>query len=562
MNISTRINKILLPLLLFSFITGNSSGVQAAEALNTPDPYTVYCTWIEAPSTNMVIHFHDYASNRTESKLEFRRKGRAQWSTKTGSSVNHPYTGDASTVDPPEPLRLVHTVHLTGLQPDTDYEFRFSESGSLYRFRTMPGNLDDSEIRVALGGDLYHIRSEMQNTMRRVAERDPHFVVIGGDWAYADGLEERMWKWDHLWEDWMEYMKNSEGRLIPVVAVIGNHETIGSYKSTRDQSPYFYSYFAFPSKGYGALDFGDYLSVFVLDTEHSNPAIRGNDMQTMWLEDALSRREDMKHIIASHHLTAYPSHRDKNAARETRIRQHWHPLFERYDVGLVFENHDHTYHRTHYIRDGNINPWGVKYLGAGNWGTSTRDVWNPNTTWYLEEAFGTVYKAGIDEDPENPHPLTGTPANPENARHFYLLKVRENDIIVESVNGNGIVFHSFSHPSRTVRAEAQKVPTAETDALTGVPSRFTLFQNYPNPFNRMTVIRYALPERCNVRISIYNLQGTKIKLLTDENKDAGYHYVTWQADVSSGIYYYTIEANSLENPRTKFTKRNRMVFLK
>lgn len=74
----------------------------------------------------------------------------------------------------------------------------------------------------------------------------------------------------------------------------------------------------------------------------------------------------------------------------------WHPLFEQYDVGLVFENNDHTYRRTHYIRDGNINPWGIKYLGAGNWGTRTRDIWNSHTTWHLEEAYGTVYKPGIN----------------------------------------------------------------------------------------------------------------------------------------------------------------------
>ncbi len=562
MNKISRFSIALIPLLLLIFVTGNFPGVHTADASVVPDPYTIYLTWVDDPATTMIIHFHDYASNRSESKLEFRRKGRTQWSTKTGTSVHHPYTGDASTTDPPEPLRLVHTVHLTGLHPNTDYEFRFPESENIYRFRTMPEILDDTTIRVALGGDLYHIRSEMQNTMRRVTERDPHFVVIGGDWAYADGLEERMWRWDHLWEDWMQYMRDSEGRLIPLVAVIGNHETIGSYRSTCEYSPYFYSYFAFPENGYGAIDFGDYLTVIALDTEHSNPPITGNDPQTLWLEDALSRREGMNHIIASHHLTAYPSHRDKNAAGETRIRRHWHPLFERYDVGLVFENHDHTYHRTHYIRDGNINPWGVKYLGAGNWGTRTRDVWNPHTTWYLEEAFGTVYKAGIDEDPDNPHSLTGRSANPVNARHFYLLKVSDSEIIVESVNGYGTVFHSFVHPSRHIRAEAQNIPVARVDNLRGLPSSYMLFPNYPNPFNRLTVIRYSLPESSNVRITIHNVQGKKVKLLADQEKDAGYHYVTWLADVSSGIYYYTLEATSLENPQNKFTKRNKMVFLK
>jgi acid phosphatase type 7 len=556
---TTRLCSLFLLLICAS---GNILHLGAAGEFAPADPYTVYCTWTNDPTTQMVIHFHDYASNRTETRLEFRRKGRSEWTTAHGTSKPHPYTGSASTTDPTMPMRLVHTVHLTGLRRYTDYEFRFSEEGEIYRFRTMPADLTETELRIAIGGDLYHIRSEMQNTMWQVAERDPHFVIVGGDWAYADGLEVTMWRWDHLWEDWMRSMKDSEGRLIPVVPVIGNHETIDGYYHTREYSPYFYSYFAFPSEGYGALDFGDYLSVVVLDTEHSNPVITGTDPQTSWLEKALNQRAGMKHIIAIHHLTAYPSHRDMKGARETRIRIYWHPLFEQYDVGLVFEHHDHTYHRTRYIRDGNINPWGVKYLGAGNWGTRTRDVWNPHTTWYLEEAFGATYKAGIDEDPANPHPLTGTSANPENARHFYLLRVTDNEIVVESVNGSGTVFHSFAHPSRQIRAEAQKIPAAEVNILPGVPSHYTLFQNYPNPFNRMTVIRFGVPERSHVRISIHNVEGEKVKLLLNEDKESGYHHVLWQTEVSSGIYYYTIEATSLENPGTRFIKRNKMVYLK
>lgn len=557
---TTRFTRTLIHLLLILILTGPAVSVESAETSSISDPYAVYCTWIDDPTTRMVIQFLDYASNRTASTIEFRPKGRTEWTARSGTSVPHPYTGNASTTVPAEPLRLVHTVQLTGLRPGTDYEFRFSESGERFRFRTMPANLRDNEVRVAVGGDLYHIRSEMQNTMRLVAERDPHFVIIGGDWAYADGLEEKMWRWDHLWEDWMRYMKDSEGRLIPVVPVIGNHETIGGFRNTREYSPYFYSYFPFPSKGYGVLDFRDYLSVIALDTEHSNPVISGGDPQTIWLRETLDRRRDVDHIIAVHHLTTYPSHRDFHGERETRIRQRWHPLFERYDVGLVFEHHDHTYHRSEPIREGEVHPMGIRYLGAGNWGTHTRDVRNPHTTWYLEEAFGTVYKPGIDENPDDPHPLTGTSANPVNARHFYLLTVSGADIKVESVNGHGEVFHTLSHQSRIARAPL--LPPPGIDNFDTVPSQFTLFQNYPNPFNNRTVIRFGLPETSTVRVTVHDLQGRKIALLVDEKMDAGYHHVAWQADVSSGLYFYTIEAISPQTRARKFNKSNRMILLR
>lgn len=75
-------------------------------------------------------------------------------------------------------------------------------------------------------------------------------------------------------------------------------------------------------------------------------------------------------------------------------------------------------------------------------------------------------------------------------------------------------------------------------------THYRLFQNYPNPFNPTTTIKYGLPEKSDVKISIYNIYGRKVKTLTNTNQQAGYHQIKWNAsDIATGIYFYRINAD-------------------
>ncbi len=91
---------------------------------------------------------------------------------------------------------------------------------------------------------------------------------------------------------------------------------------------------------------------------------------------------------------------------------------------------------------------------------------------------------------------------------------------------------------------------ARANTLTGVgaPSARVLGINaYPNPFNPATTIRYDLPSRGRVVLSIYDARGTLVTTLVDETKDAGSYPVRWTGQdgrgirVSSGVYFATIE---------------------
>ena len=283
-------------------------------------------------------------------------------------------------------------MELTGLEPGTYYEFRFGEESRVFRFRTMPGDALQP-IRFAAGGDVRHEQRWMERTNSQVLKYDPEFVLWGGDLAYADGREDRVNRWYEFFDAMKNTLITEEGRVIPAVAGLGNHEVQGGYYYNTEGfeptdewretiSPYFYALLAFPGQpGYNVLDFADYLSIIVLDSDHNNP-IEG--AQTEWLEQVLSERQHVPHVFPIYHVPAFPSHRDYHSDVITRVRETWTPLFEQYGVQVAFENHDHTYKRTPPIRNGTVDPGGVVYLGDGAWGVRTRDYHPPDETWYLE----------------------------------------------------------------------------------------------------------------------------------------------------------------------------------
>ncbi len=81
-----------------------------------------------------------------------------------------------------------------------------------------------------------------------------------------------------------------------------------------------------------------------------------------------------------------------------------------------------------------------------------------------------------------------------------------------------------------------------------LPDKFELLQNYPNPFNPVTTIRYQIPKRDHVILTIYNMMGQKIATLVDQDQGPGYYTVEWNGrdesnrETSTGIYIYQLRS--------------------
>jgi hypothetical protein len=87
------------------------------------------------------------------------------------------------------------------------------------------------------------------------------------------------------------------------------------------------------------------------------------------------------------------------------------------------------------------------------------------------------------------------------------------------------------------------VTTVSARREAGQPKAFVLAQNYPNPFNPSTTIRYGLPNRSQVLLTVFNTLGQQVAQLVNGEVEAGYHEVKFDGSGrSSGVYFYRLRA--------------------
>lgn len=83
----------------------------------------------------------------------------------------------------------------------------------------------------------------------------------------------------------------------------------------------------------------------------------------------------------------------------------------------------------------------------------------------------------------------------------------------------------------------------EAEAQFNIPAQFSLDQNYPNPFNPITTIRFSLPEENHVKVAVFDLLGTEVSVLVNEERFAGVHTITFDASqFASGTYICAVTA--------------------
>jgi len=102
-------------------------------------------------------------------------------------------------------------------------------------------------------------------------------------------------------------------------------------------------------------------------------------------------------------------------------------------------------------------------------------------------------------------------------------------------------------------AYESEYPVGVDDDILTQPTDYVLYQNYPNPFNPSTKIKYQIPELSFVTFKIYDVLGSEVATLINEEKSIGSYEVEFnisslrgsvsaKGGYASGVYFYQLKA--------------------
>jgi len=275
----------------------------------------------------------------------------------------------------------VFHAKVEGLRPDTAYEFSLSVGDRRVKtgwFQTAPAVVT-RPLKFITGGDMG--TTTAVPICKQVGREDPLFVLVGGDLAYANGRA--AYRWYDWIDNWSELVVGKGGRSLPIIAGIGNHEMksfhglskwqawkgLAALTPKKENAPFYFSLFDVPgNESNFTVDFGDYMSILLLDSNHGQKVKK----QTRWLESELKDRVEVPHVFPIYHRPAWGTGIKANQAD---IQREWCPLFEEYQVDCVFENDHHAYKRSHPLTAGvRDDRNGILYLGDGAWGAHLRPI--------------------------------------------------------------------------------------------------------------------------------------------------------------------------------------------
>ncbi len=341
-------------------------GVAAALS---PEPDHITLTWAGDPRTTQTITW------RTDTSVSF---GQIRFHEigKEASTMPHPSMWAASTkrMETPVGTMNVHSATLTALTPGERYLYQVGSGetwSDVHSFRTEP--LKAGSFKFLIFGDSQSLdygvwRTTLQKAYR--ANPDAVFFTNMGDLVdvgqnYAE------------WEAWFAASQGVAENL-QIMPLTGNHESY-TPEGRFSQPEFFTAQFILPDNGPEGLkrqvysfDFGD-VHFVMLDSQEGEQRKFVPDMldrQRQWLASDLAASQKKWKVAFIHR----PLYGNKPGGVNERLRQAFAPVFDQYNVDLVFTAHDHVYARTLPYNSGEAATppgRGTIYVSTGRSGTKT-----------------------------------------------------------------------------------------------------------------------------------------------------------------------------------------------
>lgn len=314
------------------------------------------------------------------------------WKTATPTSQNEVHWGRSPTLGNITVEKGIfptsfHSVKIRGLIANQKYYYTVFSDGvecPLYTFWTAFEQI--KTIRFVVNGDTRGGWDNWLSTLlvsQAIEKEHPAFVMNTGD-LVDEGKNA---------DDWIDFFTASpylyNSTLYPV---LGNHE---------NYSRLYFSFFS--------LSFNDRWYSFENGPVHfialdSNLRSRYRLAQYLWLLYELQTDRQPFTIVIFHHP---PYSSGTEHGNSSWFQRFWVPVFEHFQVNIVFNGHDHDYERSI------VN--GITYIVTGGGGAPLYDVGHSPWTIYSEKTY-----------------------------HYCLLTVNSSTLTCEAKKPDGVVFDSFS----------------------------------------------------------------------------------------------------------------------
>lgn len=276
------------------------------------------------------------------------------------------------TVDAPGPAR-VHEVKLcSGLAPATRYSYRVGGDGHwspIYTFTTPgePGSFDT--FRIGFAGDARGAYETWGTVLAAIDAEDPDLILFTGDMIdFGTNQAE--------WDAWLDATGDVLARR-PLLAAHGNHEFLAVH---------YFAQWMFPgNEQWYTVRFGDLTLVALNDTVVDRDQIAD---QAAYL-DAAFAANPAPWRVAFHHQGVYATCHTHGSNLD--LREQWAPVYDRNDVQLVLNGHNHVYERSVPIRgDAEVASGdGTVYITAGGAGADLYTAFDED--WFGEVALSTEH---------------------------------------------------------------------------------------------------------------------------------------------------------------------------
>jgi 3',5'-cyclic AMP phosphodiesterase CpdA len=280
----------------------------------------------------------------------------------------------------------IHTVALKGIRPGATYSYRPVAGHREFQFTALPaaGTMLDADrpLRIGMMADV-GVTNVSASVMHELLDLAPDFLVIAGDYSYADG-------WAPRWDTFGQLMEPLMAK-VPLLGVPGNHEIAAGRQQGRDwemrypvpynsDSPFWYSYAIGPMHMVGLV--GSYAA--------TGP---GSPQYEFLKEDleAVDRTRTPWVVVVFH--TPWYSSNEHHFLEGHQAQQDLEGLLYEHGVDLVVNGHVHSYERSHPVFNNTPDACGATHLVIGDGGNyeGPAQPWRePQPSWsaFREASFG------------------------------------------------------------------------------------------------------------------------------------------------------------------------------